>query len=65
MLVRSFMSGKITQAAQNMGGMILGAAALTPTGMIANSKAIGAVAVSKMKSAKNESNSPDEVDRPT
>lgn len=65
MLVRSFMSGKITQAAQNMGGMILGAAALTPTGMIANSKAIGAVAVGKMKSAKNESNSPDEVDRPT
>ena len=65
MLVRSFMSGKITQAAQNMGGMILGAAALTPTGMIVNSKALGAVAVSKMKSAKNESNSQDEVDRPT
>lgn len=65
MLVRSFMSGKITQAAQNMGGMILGAAALTPTGMIVNSKALGAVVVSKMKSAKNESNSQDEVDRPT
>lgn len=65
MLVRSFMSGKITQAAQAMGGMILGAAALTPTGMIVNSKALGAVAVSKMRSNKNESNSPDEVDRPT
>lgn len=54
MLVRSFMSGKITQAAQNMGGMILGAAALTPTGMLTNSKALGVTAVSKMKSNQSE-----------
>ncbi|MBL7544330.1 MAG: hypothetical protein JNL11_10955 [Bdellovibrionaceae bacterium] len=54
MLVRSFLSGKLTQAAQNMGGMILGAAALTPTGMLANSKALGVAAVSKMKSNQSE-----------
>ncbi len=54
MLVRSFLSGKLTQAAQNMGGMILGAAALTPTGMLANSKALGVAAVSKMKSTQSE-----------
>lgn len=49
MLVRSFLSGKITQAAQNMGGMILGAAALTPTGMISKSKTLGALAINKVK----------------
>ena len=54
MLVRSFLSGKLTQAAQNMGGMILGAAALTPTGMLANSKALGVAAVSKMKANQSE-----------
>lgn len=54
MLVRSFLSGKLTQAAQNMGGMILGAAALTPTGMLANSKALGVAAVGKMKSTQSE-----------
>lgn len=54
MLVRSFLSGKLTQAAQNMGGMILGAAALTPTGILANSKALGVAAVSKMKSNQSE-----------
>lgn len=64
MLVRSFMSGKITQAAQNMGGMILGAAALTPTGMLANSKALGVAAVSKMKSNQSEP-SESEVKRTT
>ncbi len=64
MLVRSFMSGKITQVAQNMGGMILGAAALTPTGMLANSKALGVAAVSKMKSTQSEP-SESEVKRTT
>jgi len=64
MLVRSFLSGKLTQAAQNMGGMIFGAAALTPTGMLANSKALGVAAVSKLKPNQSEPGQ-DEVKRTT
>lgn len=41
MLVRSFIKGGIPQAASNMGGAVLAAAALTPTGLLTNTAIAG------------------------
>lgn len=54
MLVKSLLKGGLSSSASAMGGAILGAAALTPGGMLAATKAGGSKLVSGFKSEKDD-----------
>ncbi len=56
----SFLGGGVSQMASNMGGLLLGAAALTPTGMIAKTKLLAAAGAS-FASKKRENQDPNEA----
>lgn len=57
-MTSSFLGGGISNMASSLGNVVMGAAALTPVGIIGKSKALGALAFSKISGGGDPDNSP-------